>query len=105
MSKSSKPWGHELKQLFPIWLFFFLAFSLLRLTQSVILEEMGINLTTPSLVLMGSLIVAKAFLVLDWFSFVERYQGKPLIFAFTATRETIRALGKSQFNALWFGSR
>lgn len=163
MSKSGKPWGHELKQLFPIWLFFFLAFSLLRLTQSVILHELGINFTTPSLVLMGSLVVAKAFLVLDWFRFVGRYNGKPLIagvmwrtwiyylgaflmycleqllesalkhhdpalawdklsmalmtprfwiiqlwlvlliFAFTATRETVRALGRSQFMVLWFG--
>jgi hypothetical protein len=165
MRKSEKPLGHELRQLFPVWLFFFLAFSLLRLTQSVILEEMGINVTTPSLVLVGSLIVAKAFLVLDWFSFVERYRGKPLlfdvlwktgiylvgavvmyvleqfveslikhhdsavawgrlsdavvnprfcvlflwlgllIFAFTAARETIRALGKERFKSLWFGIR
>jgi hypothetical protein len=72
--------GHEFKELFPIWCFFFLAFSLLRLTQSVILSEFGFHVTTPSLVLLGSLIVAKAFLILDWFSFVERFNGRPLVF-------------------------
>jgi hypothetical protein len=157
--------GHEVRELFPIWLFFFLAFSLLRLTQSVILRGFGFHLTTPSLVLVGSLIVAKAFLILDWFGFVERFNGKPLIFgvlwktclyycgafivycleqiieftikhhdpilawqrfssaagtarfwliqlwlllllfAFTAARETIRALGESRFMTLWFGRK
>jgi hypothetical protein len=164
MRKSGKPFGHELKRLFPIWLFFFLAFGLLRLTQSVVLRGLGVNFTTPSLVLVCSLIVAKAYLILDWFRFVARYNDRPLIvsviwksgiyylgtfvvyvleqlieftlkhhnpslvwerlsralvtprfwiiqlwlvllmFAFTATRETIRALGKSQFMMLWFGS-
>jgi hypothetical protein len=164
MRRTKKPWGHELKALFPIWAFFFLAFGLLRLTQSVVLRGFGVNVTTPSLVLVGSLIVAKAYLVLDWFRFVARYNDKPLItsvmwktgiyyvgtfvvyfleqvieftfkhhdpalawerlsralvtprfwiiqlwlvlliFAFTATRETIRVLGKKQFMMLWFGN-
>lgn len=80
MPRLFKNAGKELKELLPVWLFFFVAFSLLRLTQSVILREAGFNSSTPSLVLVGSLIVAKVFLVLDWFSFVERFKEKPLVF-------------------------
>jgi hypothetical protein len=67
--------------LFPVWLFFFLAFSLLRLTENIRLREQGIHLSTPSLVLVGSLIVAKAFLILNVFRFMNRYEGRPLIYS------------------------
>ncbi len=164
MSRLFKSAAREVRELFPVWLYFFLAFSLLRLTQSLVLRQYGIQITTPSLVLVGSLIVAKAFLILDLFGFVEKFNGKPLIFgviwktgiyyigafgiyfieqlvefaikhhefaaawthvtaalgtprywvlqiwlallllAYTAMRETIRALGKQRILALWFGA-
>lgn len=157
--------ARELRELAPIWLFFFLAFSLLRLTQTLIIRQYGIHATTPSLVLVGSLIVAKTFMIVELFSFVGRYHEKPLIydvvwktgiyylaalviyfveqlieltirhhsaafawtdvtsaaatphfwvgqlwfllllFAFTAGRETSRAIGKGRVAALWFGGR
>jgi hypothetical protein len=163
MPRHFKRIGHELRQLLPVWLFFFLAFSLLRLTQSVTLSQFGFHSTTPSLVLLGSLIVAKSFLLLDLFSFVERFNGRPLLysvvwktgiyyvgafvifcleqlielgikhhsfafaqtqlsdalskprfwvvqlwlvlllFAYSAARETMRAIGRDHFMSLWFG--
>lgn len=162
MPRIFKNAGKELRELFPVWLFFFLAFSLLRLTQSIILREAGFDFTAPSLVLVGSLIIAKVFLILDWFRFVERFKDRPLVFdvlwktaiyfvgsfvfycveqlievaikehdlslawsrleasfgtprmwvlqlwllvllfAYTAARETILAMGKTQFMKLWF---
>jgi hypothetical protein len=71
---------HEFRALFPVWLFFFLAFSLLRLTQSVIIRQYGFHSSTPSLVLLGSLIVAKTFFFLERFRFVEIFKEKPLIY-------------------------
>jgi hypothetical protein len=72
--------GREVVKLIPVWLFFFLTFSLLRVTQSVALEGEGLRLTSPSLVLVGSLIVAKAFLVMDVFKFMNRYDHRPIIY-------------------------
>jgi len=165
MGRALKLIRKEARDLFPVWLFFFLTFSLLRLTQSVALSEQGLKLSTPSLVLVGSLIVAKAFLVMDLFKFMNRYDERPiiytvlwksgiywigtvaiffveqfiemfikhhdliqaqkellfrakspwfilssiwlalLIFAFCATREISRVLGKKRFVQIWFGSR
>jgi hypothetical protein len=80
MGNLRKVIGHEVAQLIPVWLFFFLTFSLLRLTQSVAVSEQGLKLSTPSLVLVGSLIVAKVFLVMDLFKFMNRYDERPIIY-------------------------
>src|SRR5262249_51464154 len=61
-------------------IYFFLAFSLIRLTQLLVLREYGIQSETPSLVLLGSLIIAKVFMIMDHLSFVERYRGRPLVY-------------------------
>jgi hypothetical protein len=81
MERISKAIKHEIAQLIPIWLFFFLAFSLLRLTQAMLLREQGLQLSTPSLVLVGSLIVAKAFLIMDVFRFMNRFDHRPIIYS------------------------
>jgi hypothetical protein len=65
--------------LFPIWLFFFSSFSLLRLTQTSILEEYKIHTFPPSQVLVGSLIIAKIFLVADKLRFVNRFEDRPVL--------------------------
>jgi len=81
MNRILKVIKDEAISLFPVWLFFFLAFSLLRLTESVALSEHGFHISTPSLVLVGSLIVAKAFLIMNVFRFMNRYEGRPLIYS------------------------
>jgi hypothetical protein len=65
--------------LFPIWLFFFSSFSLLRLTQTSILEEYKIHTFPPSQVLVGSLIIAKIFLVADRLRFVNRFESRSVL--------------------------
>ncbi|HVE41005.1 MAG TPA: hypothetical protein VNM14_14010 [Planctomycetota bacterium] len=69
----------EAVHLLPGFLFFFLAFSLLRLTQSVILKEAGITTVPPSKVLVGSLIVAKALLTVDKFNLFRRLERRPVL--------------------------
>ena len=69
----------EAVHLLPGFLFFFLAFSLLRLTQSVILKEAGVNAAPPSKVLVGALIVAKALLTVDKFRLFTRLERRPVI--------------------------
>src|SRR6185437_1060056 len=69
-----------LKELFPVWCFFFLAFSLLRLTRYVSLAEYRLRPTDASLVFLGSLIVAKATVLVDKFRFSEKYNKEALIY-------------------------
>jgi len=70
---------HELRTLFPIWLFFFSSFYLLRLTHTAILEEYKIHTFPPSQVLVGSLIIAKVFLLADKLRFVKRCEDRPVV--------------------------
>jgi len=69
----------EAAHLLPSFLFFYLSFSLLRLTQSVILGSAGINVAPPSKVLVGSLIVAKALLTVDKFNLFTRLERRPIV--------------------------
>jgi hypothetical protein len=69
----------EAAHLLPSFLFFFLAFSLLRLTQTIILKGAGVSSVPPSKVLVGSIIVAKALLTVDKFNFFRRLERRPVI--------------------------
>jgi hypothetical protein len=69
----------EALHLLPTFVYLFLAFSLLRLTQSVILKEAGIHAVPPSKVLVGSIIVAKALLTVDKFNLFKRLERRPVI--------------------------
>ena len=71
---------HEIRSLLPIWLFFLGAFGLLRLTQSVILAQYGIQGPQASFVVIGSIIVAKVFLIMEKFHFIERFREKAVIY-------------------------
>ncbi|MDR3606026.1 MAG: hypothetical protein P4M08_01450 [Oligoflexia bacterium] len=70
----------EILDLIPIWLFFLFAFALLSLTQSVILADYGLRRSGPPMVIIGSLIVAKAFLVADHLRLINWFKERPLIY-------------------------
>ena len=69
----------EAQKLLPAWLFFYLSFSLLRLTQTAVLQEHGVTILPPSKVLAGSLIVAKALLTVDSLRLFARLENRPII--------------------------
>jgi len=71
----------EARRLLPAWIFFFLSFTLLRLTQTAVLLEYGVQTLPPSKVLIGALIVAKALLTVDTFRFFTRLESQPVILA------------------------
>lgn len=80
MKKLLKAVARELFALLPVWLFFYLAFSLLRMTQMAALADYGVHSTATSLVLLGSLIVAKAFLLLRHRRLMNLFINRPLIY-------------------------
>ena len=71
--------GVEARSLLPTWIFFMFSFSLLRLTQNVILSDAGIDVVPPSKVFVGSLIVAKALLTVDRLRLFTRFQHGPIL--------------------------
>jgi hypothetical protein len=71
--------AREVKELIPPTLFFFVAFSLLMLTQILVLKDHGIDGWDWGAAAIGALIVGKVVLVADHFRFVDRYPEKPLI--------------------------
>jgi hypothetical protein len=70
----------ELRSLFPVWLYFFLTFGLLRATEMIFLGEFGISQTYDAQALIASLIVAKAFMVIDKLKIVDHFLAKPLLY-------------------------
>jgi hypothetical protein len=71
---------HEIREFIPVALFFLVSFQLLAFTQSLMLREQGIHVASYIAAAVGALIVAKVILIADYFSFVDRFPHKPLIY-------------------------
>lgn len=80
MSELREKVRHEVRELIPVTLFFFVAFQLLALTGSLMLKQYGIHATTFLAATLMALIVAKVVVITDHFAFVNRYPEKPLIY-------------------------
>lgn len=71
---------HEIKELVPVTVFFFLSFQLLALTQALMLREYGINATTFLAATLMAMIVAKVVVLTDHVALVNRFPDKPLVY-------------------------
>jgi hypothetical protein len=80
MSTLSHKVKHELQELIPVTVFFFVAFQLLALTQALMLKQYGIEVSVFLAAAVGALIVAKVVLIADHFPLVNRFPEKPLIY-------------------------
>ena len=79
----SKMWNwlkKEIHEILPVWAFFFFAMGLLSFTVSAVLGTYHIELARPHEYLVGSLIMAKAVLLMDAFVNKEWLRGRPLIY-------------------------
>lgn len=80
MEKIFRTIKHEFLELVPPTIFFFISFCLLILTQNLISRQYGIPLTSFAHAVVGALIVGKVVLIVDHFSFVNRFPQKPLVY-------------------------
>lgn len=71
---------HELSELIPPTLFFFVAIGLLMLTKRLMLQQYGIPFSDFAGVVVGALIVGKIVLIVDAFPFINKFPEKPLIY-------------------------
>jgi len=69
---------HEVRELIPVTVFFFVTFQLLALTQALMLEQFGIRVSTFLTATVMALVVAKVVLIADHFPLVNRFPDKPL---------------------------
>jgi len=71
---------HEIQQLIPVTLFFFIAFQLLAFTEAMMLEQYGIRVSVFLKATVGALVVAKVVLIADHLPLINRFPDKPLIY-------------------------
>jgi hypothetical protein len=73
MEKIFRTIKHEFLELVPPTIFFFISFCLLILTQNLISRQYGIPLASFVNAVVGALIVGKVVLIVDHFSFVNKF--------------------------------
>ncbi len=71
---------HELRELIPVTIFFFVAFQLLAFTETMMLEQYGIRVSVFLSATVGALVVAKVVLIADHLPLINRFPEKPLIY-------------------------
>lgn len=71
---------HEFRQFVIMFLYLFVMFGLLRIHESIILEQHSIDLTGYGFALVNALILAKVMLVADGFHLGRNFEDKPLIY-------------------------
>jgi len=71
---------NELLEVIPPAIFFFVAFNVITITKTLMLEQYGIKFSGFVAATVGALIVAKVVLVADNIPFINKYPDKPLIY-------------------------
>ena len=81
MNKLAHTLKHELLELIPVTLFFFVSFQLLAFTQQLLLKQFGISTSAFVSATIMALVVAKVVLITDHVGNRERFAEKPLIYS------------------------
>lgn len=71
---------HEIMEIIPPTVFFFVAIGLLILTKRLMLKQYGIEFADFGAAIVGALIIAKVVLIADYFPFINKFPDKPLIY-------------------------
>lgn len=80
MGKIAALLKHEIEEVIPPTIFFFVTFHVIAVTRALMLEDYGITVPSFAAATIGALIVAKVILVVDLLPFVNRFQDRPLIY-------------------------
>lgn len=80
MSKLTAKIRHELGELLPPTLFFFITLTLIALVRALMLRGTGIPLSTPAQIALAALVMGKAVLLADLLPMINRYPDKPLAY-------------------------
>lgn len=71
---------HELLEVIPPAVFFFIAFQVIAFTRALMLEQYGVRVSTFVAATVAALVVAKVVLIADHLPLINRFPEKPLIY-------------------------
>jgi hypothetical protein len=71
---------HEVGEVIPPTIFFFIAFNVIALTRALMLQQHGVEVTAFAGATIAALVVGKIVLLADKFPFINRFPGRPLIY-------------------------
>jgi hypothetical protein len=71
---------HEILEVIPPAMFFFISFQLIAFTQALMLEQYGIRISTFVTATIAALVVAKVVLIADLLPFINRFPERALIY-------------------------
>jgi hypothetical protein len=80
MSRLAERIKHEVLELLPPTVFFFITFHILVASRALMLREYGVRVSALAGATVGALLVAKVVLLADKFPAVNRFPEKPLIY-------------------------
>jgi hypothetical protein len=80
MQKILRTIKHELLEVLPPTIFFFVAFNVVTITKRLMLEQYGIEFFGFVTATVGALVVAKVVLLADNIPFINNYPDNPLIY-------------------------
>ena len=95
MSKLTAKIKHELAELLPPTLFFFVALHIVAFIRVLMNRNTGIELTTSAAVTIAALVLGKSVLLANMLPFINRYPDKPLVWnvCWKATLYAVVSLG------------
>lgn len=79
MSKVTAKIRHELAEMLPPALFFFVALHIVALIRALMNRNTGIELETSAAVTLAALVLGKSVLLADMLPFINQYPNKPLV--------------------------
>jgi len=71
---------HEIREVIPPTIFFFLAFHIVLLDRKLMAREYGLPVSSMFVATVAALLVAKVVLIADMLPFINRFPDKPLIY-------------------------
>jgi predicted membrane protein len=80
MSKLVESIKHEVRELLPAWIYFFITFQAIAFTQTLLLRTYNINTSTFISATIGSLLAAKVVLVAGFLPFLQPFPEIPIIY-------------------------
>jgi len=79
MSKFAKTVMHELAEMIPPTIYFFVIFHIVALIRELMTKNTGIDISTTTSIGIASLILGKAVLLANALPFINRFPEKPLV--------------------------
>jgi hypothetical protein len=79
MGKFAKTVKHELAEMIPPTIYFFVIFHIIALIRELMTKNTGIDISTTTSIAIGSLILGKAVLIANALPFINRFPEKPLM--------------------------